>query len=109
MTVFHHPLLNRTRATSTWSDELSMIEFAGVSGSGQFFPTASRGLLDFCSLYAEALVCRLFSQLAQKLIRSSANASNTHMMAGDCDFVRSETRGHKRFKHTLAPRPFLAR
>lgn len=91
MTVFYHQRLNRTRATSPWSDELLMIEFAGVSGTGQLLPTASGGLFNFC------------------FCSSHAEAPNTQTMARDCDLIRSDARGRKRFKHTLASRPFLAR
>lgn len=82
MTVFQRQILNRTRATSSWSDELLTIESVGASDSGPFFPTASRGPSDFCIAFAEA----------------------SHR-----DLVRNDMRGRKRFKHTLASRPFFAR
>ena len=81
MTVFQRQILNRTRPTSSWSDELLTIESAGASGSDSFFPTASRGPCDFCILFAEA---------------------------SHSDFVHNDMRGRKRFKHTLASRPFFA-
>ena len=117
MTVFHHQRLNRTRATSSWSDELSMIEFAGVSGSGHFFPTASRGPFDFCSQYAQTLVCRFFGQLhhqleqkhGQMLSRNLPEAPNTQIVAIHCDPIGRDAGGRKRFEHTLASRSFLAR
>jgi len=44
MIMFCCQLLNRTRATLLWSDELSMIEFGGIAVNGQIIPTASHGL-----------------------------------------------------------------
>ena len=82
MTVFQRQILNRTRPTSSWSDERLTIEFESASGSGPFFPTASRGPSNFCMPYAEA----------------------SHF-----DLTGSNTRGRKRFEHTLASRPLLAR
>ena len=111
MTVFYHQRLNRTRATSSWSDESLMIEFESGSTGGQFLPAASRGL-NFCSSSA-ALVCRFFSQLGQKLgqmlSHKWAEVSNTPIMASHCDLIGSDMHGRKRFEHTLASRPLLAR
>ena len=112
MTVFYHQRLNRTRAASSWSDESLMIEFEGVSTSGQILPAASRGPY-FCSPSPEVLVCRFFNQLGQKLGqmlgRKWAEVSNTPIMASDSDLIDSDTHGRKRFEHTLASRPLFAR
>jgi len=117
MTAFQHSLLDRTRATSSWLDELWMIECSCVSGRGQISPTASRGFFNFCSSFVKTFVCRfltpLHHQLEQtdglKISRSRAELSNTHMVATDCDLIRSDTGGRKRFEHTLTSRPPLAR
>lgn len=117
MTVFYYQQLNRTRATSSWSDEPLMIESVGFSGGGQLRPTPARGLFSFCRVRAEALVHRFLGQLhhqleqtdGQMLSRNLAEAPNTQTMANRCDLIRSDTRGRKRFKPTLASRSFLAR
>jgi len=109
MTVFYHQRINRTRATSSWSDEQLMIEFAGASGNGQLLPTASRGLFNFCSSHAKALVCLLFSQLHHQLEKKDGQMLHCKLAeAPTKQTMASDTRGRKRFKHTLASRPFFS-
>ncbi len=80
MTVFHHQLLNRTRAILSWFDESSTIELACVSESGRIFLTPHRGFFNFCTHYANAYARGLVSQC-----------------------------GRIRFEQTLASRPFWVR
>ena len=105
MTVFHLQRLNRTRATSSWSDELLMIASGGASGNGQIFPTASRGL--FANFdgwptfnHVAELVKSFVSLKGSKVLTTSATKPVANCL--------EELFGN-RSNNTLASRPFLAR
>ena len=105
MTVFYHQRLNRTRATSPWSDESLMIEFGGTSNSGQILPTASRGLfVNFDRWptfnHVAELVKSFVSLKGSKVLTTSA----TKPVAN-----RLEELSGNRSNNTFTPRPFLAR
>ncbi len=117
-TLQHQHLFYSTRAISSWSVELLMNVSGGMPSRGKVSPSASRGLLRYCGLYAKSPRGRSFGQfdfcqfklgLGKTFSQNWAEASNTQIMASDCDLVRSVIHGRRQIEHTLAPHTFLQR
>lgn len=122
-TLQHQHSFNFTRAISSWSVELLMNVSGGKPSWGKVSPSASRGLLRYCSLYAKTARGRSFRRLdfgrldfgqlelglGKTFSQKRAETSNTQIMASDCDLVRSVTHGRRQIEHTLAPHTFLQR